>query len=157
MPRPSVEAPPTVLRIRACCMAKDRKKSREQKKKEKAQRLAKRQQRWAKPDIHKEIAYIIGRAQEGDARVVTLGSLILFSTPTKDAWLLDAEDGFATCLAEEGVVQPTRIIETETQFGIDWDQRFQVEEDRLIIVNRAGQTTTMEGLPEVLDAIESAR
>ena len=137
-------------------MAKDRKKSTEQWKKRKAKRLAQSQERLVKPNIHKEVAYIIGRALEGDARIVTLGALILFSTPSKDAWLLDVEDDYATCLAKAGITRPTRIIETETQFGIDWDQRFEVVDDRLIIVDRA-QTTTMTGCPEILDAIERAR
>ena len=36
-----------------------------------------------------EVRYILGRAAEHDGRVVTIGHIILFSTETGDAWLLD--------------------------------------------------------------------
>jgi hypothetical protein len=137
-------------------MAKDRKKLREQNNAKKAQWLAQRQQSWVKPDICKEVAYIIGRAQEADSRVVTLGKLILFSTPEKGAWMLDVEDGYAICLAEEGVAQPTQIFDTATQFGIEWDRDFRIENDRLVIIARTGGTTVMTGCPEILDAINQA-
>ena len=39
-----------------------------------------------------EIDYIQRRAAEHDGRFVTLGPLILFSTDTGDAWLLDPAD-----------------------------------------------------------------
>ena len=61
-------------------MAKKDKKSREQKKKEKRQRLGDLHLSRCKPDIHKEVAYIIKRAQEHDARLVKYGVLVLFST-----------------------------------------------------------------------------
>lgn len=51
-----------------------------------------------KPDIHREIRYVTQLARAEDARLVTLGNLVLFSTRTRDAWLLDREDDFALCL-----------------------------------------------------------
>ena len=47
--------------------------------------------------ISREINYIISRAKNSDTRLVTLGTLVLFSTETGDAWLLDSEDGLALC------------------------------------------------------------
>ena len=40
-------------------------------------------------NIQDEVDYIISRAGECDARVVTLGPLVFFSTEAGDAWLLD--------------------------------------------------------------------
>jgi hypothetical protein len=42
-----------------------------------------------------EVRYIQNKAAEHDGRVVTLGQLILFSTDTGDAWLLDVPDQLA--------------------------------------------------------------
>ena len=49
--------------------------------------------------VLREVDYIVGRAAESDARVVTLGQLVFFSTQTGDAWLLDPEDHLALPLA----------------------------------------------------------
>ena len=40
-----------------------------------------------------EVCYIQKRAAERDGRIVTVSQLILFSTETGDAWLLDPSDG----------------------------------------------------------------
>jgi hypothetical protein len=42
-----------------------------------------------------EVRYIQNKAAEHDGRVVSLGPLILFSTDTGDAWLLDVADQLA--------------------------------------------------------------
>src|ERR1700749_1715507 len=49
-----------------------------------------------------EVRYILRRAAEHDGRVVTIGQLILFSTETGDAWLLDPSDQLAARLARDG-------------------------------------------------------
>jgi hypothetical protein len=46
--------------------------------------------------------YIQRRAADHDGRIVTLGQLILFSTKTGDAWLLDPADRLAARLARDG-------------------------------------------------------
>ena len=46
-----------------------------------------------------EVHYIQRRAAEHDERIVTVGQLVLFSTETGDAWLLDALDHLAARLA----------------------------------------------------------
>jgi len=43
-------------------------------------------------NIKKEIDYIISCASKEDSRTVQLGGLILFSTLTGDAWILDKDD-----------------------------------------------------------------
>ena len=46
-----------------------------------------------------EIGYIQDKAADHDGRIVTIGQLILFSTDTGDAWLLDVTDHLAARLA----------------------------------------------------------
>jgi hypothetical protein len=55
-------------------------------------------------DFHlaEEIDYIRGRAAEYDGRLVTIGPLVLFSTETGDAWLLDPADHLAARVARGG-------------------------------------------------------
>jgi hypothetical protein len=48
-----------------------------------------------------EVRYILRRAAEHDGRVVTIGQLVLFSTETGDALLLDPSDQLAARLARE--------------------------------------------------------
>ena len=52
--------------------------------------------------LAEEVRYIQNKAAEHDGRVVTLGQLILFSTDTGDAWLLDVADQLAAPLARDG-------------------------------------------------------
>ncbi len=45
--------------------------------------------------VPREVDYIVAQAAASDAQVVTLGQLLVFSTQTGDAWLLDPEDHLA--------------------------------------------------------------
>src|ERR1700748_2723564 len=45
-----------------------------------------------------EVRYIQRRAADHDGRIVTVGQLVLFSTETGDAWLLDPADRLPTRL-----------------------------------------------------------
>jgi len=71
--------------------------------------------------IVKEAGYIVKLAQRGDARVVTIGGLVFFSTSEGDAWVLDPEDNLALCLAEDGEQLPRQIVETDERFVIRWN------------------------------------
>ena len=64
-------------------------------------------------------------------RVVTVGQLILFSTETGDAWLLDPTDRLAARLARDGEGEPIHIEETDTTFAIGWTGRYRIEGARL--------------------------
>ena len=79
--------------------------------------------------IIKEAGYIVKLAQRGDARVVTIGGLVFFSTSGGDAWVLDPEDNLALCLAEDG----------ELPFEQDEMQAFfkQVEENDFPVVHHS--------------------
>ena len=70
-----------------------------------------------------EVRYIQRRAADHDGRIVTIGQLVLFSTDTGDAWLLDPSDQLAARLARDGDPEPIRIEENDTAFAIDWKGR----------------------------------
>jgi hypothetical protein len=90
---------------------------------------------------------------------VTIRELLLFSTPSGDAWLLDTEDEFAMCLAREGQEQPYKIMETASQFAIDWPAAFSLEGDCFMVYERTGKTKAIMGYPlaEIRAAIERVR
>jgi len=67
-----------------------------------------------------EVGYIQRRAAAHDGRIVTIGQLVLFSTETGDAWLLDPADRLAARLARDGESEPIHIEETDTTFAIGW-------------------------------------
>src|SRR3954463_15587357 len=66
------------------------------------------------------------RAAVHDGRLVTLGQLILFSTETGDAWLLDTEDRLATRIAQDGVSLPIHIEDIDTSFSVEWKGGYRV-------------------------------
>ena len=74
-----------------------------------------------------EVRYIQRRAADYDGRIVTIGQLVLFSTETGDAWLLDPGDRLAARLARDGQSEPILIEETDTTFAIGWKGRHHIE------------------------------
>ena len=95
-----------------------------------------------------EVEYILGRAAERDSRVVTLGSLILFSAPSGDAWMLDPGDGFALALAEAGDPLEVTITETAEQFAIPWNHSYWIDEEQMTFQDcSSGCSRTIVGYP----------
>ncbi len=105
-------------------------------------------------DIKGEIAHIIARARAGDPRLVSLGPLVFFSTESGDAWMLDAEDDCAMCLALSGVPQPANIVETDQSDAVEWDRWFHIEGTKFTTVDSSGRIATIMGYPT--DAILAA-
>ena len=104
---------------------------------------------FVKPDIRGEIRYITQLAQAEDSRIVTVGNLVLFSTRTRDAWLLDPGDSFAVCLCREGERQPFRIIDAADTFAIDWTSRFAIDGAAFVVQERSGRVVAIHGYPTV--------
>src|SRR5262244_4417217 len=75
-----------------------------------------------------EVRRIQQRAAEHDGRIITIGQLVLFSTETGDAWLLDPLDHLAARLARDGDPEPTHIEDTDTTFAIEWKGQYHIEE-----------------------------
>ena len=95
-----------------------------------------------------EVRYILGRAAEHDGRIVTIGQIILFSTKTGDAWLLDPSDQLAARLAHDGDPEPFHIEENETTFTIEWKGRYRIEGAAFVYMDReTGRLATIHGYP----------
>jgi hypothetical protein len=95
-----------------------------------------------------EIRYIQRRAAEQDGRVVTVGQLMLFSSETGDAWIIDRDDHLALRLARDGDPEPFHIEETDTSFAIDWKGRYRIEGAAFIYTDRdTGRITAVLGYP----------
>ena len=95
-----------------------------------------------------EVRYIQRRAADHDSRIVTIGQLVLFSTETGDAWLLDPADRLAARLARDGESKPIHIEETDTTFAIGWKGRYRIEGAAFVYSDRdTGRTSTILGYP----------
>ena len=95
-----------------------------------------------------EVRYIQRRAADHHSRVVTIGQLILLSTDTGDAWLLDPADRLAARLARDGASEPIHIEETDTTFAIGWKGRYRIEGPAFVYSdNESGRATTILGYP----------
>ena len=93
-----------------------------------------------------EIGCIQDKAADHDGRIVTIGQLILFSTDTGDAWLLDVTDQLAARLAKDGDAEPIYLEETDTSFAIEWKGRYRIEGPASIYADRnTGSVTTILG------------
>ncbi|MBK5293726.1 MAG: hypothetical protein JJE04_18865 [Acidobacteriia bacterium] len=95
-----------------------------------------------------EIEYIQRRAAEHDGRLVTVGPLILFSTDTGDAWLLDPAEHLAARLARNGDPEPIYFEETDTNFAISWKGSYRIEGDTFIYIDKdSGRIVSVLGYP----------
>ena len=95
-----------------------------------------------------EVRYIERRAADYDSRIVTVGQLILFSTKTGDAWLLDRADRLAARLARDAESEPIHIEETDTTFAIGWKGQYRIEGPAFVYTDHdSGRVTTILGYP----------
>jgi hypothetical protein len=98
--------------------------------------------------LAEEIDYIQSRAAEHDGRLVTVGPLVLFSTETGDAWLLDPADHLAARLARDGDPEELYFEETDSSFAIGWKGNYQIDRDAFVFIDRdTGRVTTILGYP----------
>ena len=98
--------------------------------------------------LAEEIDYIRSRAAERDGRLVTVGPLVLFSTDTGDAWLLDPADHLAARLARDRDPEELYFEETETRFAIGWKGNYQISGDTFVFIDRdTARVTTILGYP----------
>jgi hypothetical protein len=95
-----------------------------------------------------EVRYLVRRAAEHDGRVVTIGQLVLFSSETGDAWIVDRDDHLALRLARDGDPEPFHIEETHTSFAIDWKGSYRIEGQAFVYTDRdTGRTIMALGYP----------
>lgn len=89
--------------------------------------------------LAKEVRSIQHRAAEHDGRIVSLGPLVLFSTETGDAWILDPADQLAARLAYDGDPLAVYIEETDTNYAIGWQGRYRIEGDAFVYEDNESQ------------------
>jgi hypothetical protein len=108
-------------------------------------------QRWVEGKdfrLADEVRYIQNKAAAHDGRVVRLGQLVLFSTDSGDAWLLDVTDQLAAPLARDGDPEPIHLEETDTSFAIGWKGHYRIEGTAFIYADRdSGRVRTIFGYP----------
>ena len=98
--------------------------------------------------LAQEIKSIQRRAAAYDARFVTVGPLVFFSTQTGDAWMLDPSDQLAARLARDGDPEPIDFQETDTNFAIGWKGNYHIEGRAFVYADReSGRVTAILGYP----------
>ena len=95
-----------------------------------------------------EVRYIQRRAAQDDSRIVSIGPLLLFSSETGDAWMLDPTDQLATPIAREHEALPVHIEDTETNFAVAWMGNYRIEGEVFIYRDKdSGNTRSIFGYP----------
>jgi hypothetical protein len=96
--------------------------------------------------LMEEVHYIQERAAEQDSRLITLAQLLLFSTPTGDAWLLEPADRLAVPLAREGDPLPIYLEETDKNFTIGWTGTYCIDGQAFVYSEQnSGRVRTILG------------
>src|SRR5208337_1295779 len=104
-----------------------------------------------------QIRSIQRRAAAHDGRVVTADQLVLFSTETGDAWLLDPSDHLAARLARDGDPQSVAFEETDTSFQIAWPGNYRLDGPAFVCTDRhSRRVSTIIGYPTQLLATAEA-
>jgi hypothetical protein len=105
-----------------------------------------------------EVRYIQRRAAAHDDRIITLGRLVLFSTATGDAWILDPSDRLAARLARDGEPEPIDITETDTSFAIAWSGTYRLDGPAFVYSDRrTGRAEAILGYPtQMLDPADKS-
>lgn len=95
-----------------------------------------------------EVRYIQRRAAQCDGRIVSVGPLILFSTETGDAWVLDPADQLATPIARQGTALSVHIEDTDRNFAVEWTGNYHIDGDLFLYREKdSSNTRTIFGYP----------
>jgi len=97
----------------------------------------------AEVDLTAEAEAIQARALQGQASVIRLGDIVLFSSASGDAWMLDPEDQLATCIASAHEPRPLPIEETASRVTVQWDASYAIEQGAFTVVEGGGKVRTI--------------
>ena len=99
-----------------------------------------------------QVRYIQKRAAENEpviARFGKFGELVLFSTESGDAWMLDTEDQTANRLAQDGVPRTVYIDETDTNFSVHWQGHYRLDPPVFMYADdTTGRVVSILGYPD---------
>ena len=80
--------------------------------------------------------------------MISIGQIVLFSTETGDAWVLDPSEHLAARVARDGDAEPVHLEDTETTFEIGWKGYYRIEGAAFIYTDReTGRVSTTLGYP----------
>ena len=95
-----------------------------------------------------EVRYIQRHAAGRDARIVTVGPLLLFSTETGDAWMLDPADQLAAPLAPDGEPLCVQIKDTAANYAVTWQGSYRINGAAFVYQdNDSGSVRAILGYP----------
>jgi hypothetical protein len=98
--------------------------------------------------LGKEVRAIQRRAAEHEARILSIGPLVFFSTDTGDAWMLEPADQLAIRLACGGDPLPVQIEETDTRYDIGWQGNYHIDGDTFVYRDKQSRRiNAIEGYP----------
>ena len=98
-------------------------------------------------DYAAEAKLVQQRASLGQPSAIRIGLIVLFSTATRDAWMIEVQTGSAARLACAGEIRPIPIEETSGKFEIAWDSRHRLDDDNFTVIENDGNTETFSGYP----------
>lgn len=93
------------------------------------------------------VNYIINSASNREDKVVSDLGLVLFSTKTGDAWIIDPTNGLSLCLMKNGEKQDFNISESDSDINIEWNSKYTIVDDEFIIYSQTGQFNTILDYP----------
>ena len=95
-----------------------------------------------------DVRYIQRRVAQCDSRIVTIGPLLVFSTETGDAWLLDPSDQLAAPIARDGDALSVHIEDTDKNFAVGWQGSYRIDGAAFVYQdNDSGNVRTILGYP----------
>jgi len=95
-----------------------------------------------------EVRYIQRRAEQCDSRIVTIGPLLLFSTESGDAWMLNPADHLATPIARDGEALSVHIEDTDINFAVAWKGSYRIDGAAFVFQdNDSSNVRTILGYP----------
>jgi hypothetical protein len=98
--------------------------------------------------VSDEVRYIQRRAAQYDSRIVAIGPLLLFSTETGDAWILDPSDQLATPIARDGDALPIHIEDSATNFAVGWQGSYRIDGAAFVFQDKdSGNIRAIIGYP----------
>jgi len=89
-----------------------------------------------------EVRYVQRRAAEHDSRIVSIGQVVLFSSESGDAWMLDPSEQLAVRLASDGHPEPVHIEDTETTFTVAWTGQYRIVGPAFLYTDRDSRPAT---------------
>jgi hypothetical protein len=97
-----------------------------------------------------QVRYIQRRTAENEPVIGRFGKfseLVLFSTESGDAWLLDTDDQTANRLGQGG--RPLPGLETDTRFAMPWQGRYSIDPPVFVYADNAtGRTVSILVYPD---------